>query len=254
MTSLLIRTRPVTETHETARPEPGSARGRILVIEDDVSLSEVLEYNLQQAGYEVLAARDGRTGILAARRETPDLIVLDLMLPEMDGLDLCKQIRTDPLLKGVLVLMLTARSEESDQLVGFTTGADDYVTKPFSVRVLLQRIRALLRRREADEKSGDVLSSQGIVIDRVRHRALAGGRLLDLTPTEFGLLQAMLRQPGRAFSRNELIDSALGNDAIVLERTIDVHIRALRRKLGHHAHLIETVRGVGYRFREPGEY
>jgi two-component system phosphate regulon response regulator PhoB len=235
-------------------PAPAISRGRVLVIEDDSSLTDVLEYNLQQAGYEVLVARDGKSGIAAARRETPDVIVLDLMLPEMDGLDVCKQLRADPVLKNVLVLMLTARSEESDQLVGFTAGADDYVTKPFSVKVLLQRIRALLRRREAEERSGDVLSSQGVVIDRVRHRAMAAGKVLDLTPTEFGLLQAMLRQPGRAFSRNELIDSALGHDAIVLERTIDVHIRALRRKLAGHASLIETVRGVGYRFREPGEF
>jgi two-component system phosphate regulon response regulator PhoB len=226
----------------------------VLIIEDDSSLTDVLDYNLRQAGYEVLVARDGKSGVSAARRETPDLVILDLMLPEIDGLDVCKQLRSDPLLKNVLVLMLTARSEESDQLVGFSAGADDYVTKPFSVKVLLERVRALLRRREAEEKSGDVFSSQGVVVDRLRHRALAGGKVLDLTPAEFGLLEALLRQPGRAFSRSELIDAALGNDAIVLERTIDVHIRALRRKLAKHATLIETVRGVGYRFREPGEY
>lgn len=254
MASRLAEFAPVTEKQDRQPLESANARGRVLVIEDDTSLTDVLEYNLQQAGYEVLVARDGKTGLLAARRETPDIIVLDLMLPEMDGIDVCRQMRSDPVLKNMLILMLTARSEESDQLVGFTAGADDYVTKPFSVKVLLQRIRALLRRREAEQKSGDVLSSQGVVVDRVRHRAMAGGRPLDLTPTEFGLLQAMIRQPGRAFSRNELIDSALGSDAIVLERTIDVHIRALRRKLGNHASLIETVRGVGYRFREPGEF
>jgi len=253
VTAVATWSHAVSDTLESTGTSTGG-RGRILVIEDDRSLTDVLEYNLEQAGFEVLIARDGRSGLLEARRETPDLIVLDLMLPEMDGLDVCRQIRSDPVLKKTLVLMLTARSEETDELVGFSVGADDYVSKPFSVKVLMQRIGALLRRRDGHERSSDVYSSQGVVVDLSRHRALAGGKVLDLTPTEFALLRAMLRQPGRAFSRNELIDSALGSDAIVLQRTIDVHIRALRRKLGEHAALIETVRGVGYRFREPGEF
>jgi two-component system phosphate regulon response regulator PhoB len=150
-----------------------------------------------------------------------------------------------------LIIMLTAKAEESDQVVGFSMGADDYVTKPFSVKVLVERIKALQRRRLPSPSDGEQLSSQGIIIDRVRHRAMAGDRPLGLTLSEFRLLEALLRQPGRAFSRAELIDSALGDDAMVLERTIDVHIRSLRQKLGEHADVIETVRGIGYRFREP---
>lgn len=229
------------------------AKAQILIVEDDASLSEVLDYNLRQEGYETLVARDGQTGLREARLRPPELVILDLMLPMIDGLEVCRQIRSDAALQDVLVLMLTARSEESDELVGFSVGADDYVTKPFSVKVLLQRIQALLRRKDQGGADRDVLVSQGIMIDRRRHRATVGDRSLDLTPSEFGLLAALVRQPGRAYSRAELIDVALGDDAIVLERTIDVHIRALRKKLDDHADLIQTVRGVGYRFRDPAD-
>jgi DNA-binding response OmpR family regulator len=187
------------------------------------------------------------------RLRCPDLVILDLMLPMIEGLEVCRLLRADPATSNVLVLMLTARSEESDELVGFSVGADDYVTKPFSVKVLLQRINALLRRKQQGSADRDVLVSQGIMIDRRRHRATAGDHALDLTPSEFGLLTALVRQPGRAFSRAELIDVALGDDALVLERTIDVHIRALRKKLGAHADLIQTVRGIGYRLRDPAD-
>jgi two-component system phosphate regulon response regulator PhoB len=147
--------------------------------------------------------------------------------------------------------MLTAKAEETDEVVGFSVGTDDYVAKPFSVKVLLERIRALLRRREGSETDRNVLVSQGILIDRERHRVTVEERPLDLTPSEFALLESLIRQPGRVFSRAELIDSALGGDSLVLERTIDVHIRSLRKKLGPHAVLVETVRGIGYRFRDP---
>jgi DNA-binding response OmpR family regulator len=148
-------------------------------------------------------------------------------------------------------LMLTAKGEETDQVAGFSVGTDDYVSKPFSVKVLLERVRALLRRREGASANLNVLVSQGIMMDRERHRVTADDELLDLTPSEFGLLESLIRQPGRVFSRSELIDSALGGDSLVLERTIDVHIRSLRKKLEKRAPLIETVRGVGYRFRDP---
>jgi two-component system phosphate regulon response regulator PhoB len=225
----------------------------VLIVEDDASLAEVLQYNLRQEGYDTRVARDGQQGLREIRLRPPDLVVLDLMLPMIEGLEVCRLLRADPATQGVAVLMLTARSEESDELVGFSVGADDYVTKPFSVKILLQRINALLRRKELAAGDRDVIVSQGIMIDRRRHRATAGDRPLDLTPSEFGLLTALLRQPGRAFSRSELIDVALGDDAIVLERTIDVHIRALRKKLQRHADLVETVRGVGYRFRDPAD-
>jgi two-component system phosphate regulon response regulator PhoB len=150
----------------------------------------------------------------------------------------------------MFILMLTAKAEESDELIGFSLGADDYVAKPFSVKVLLERLKALRRRRAAEAADGDVTSKLGVSVDRVRHQAAAGGKSLALTRSEFRLLDTLIRQPGRVFHRTELIDSALGADTIVLERTIDVHIRALRRKLGERADVIETVRGVGYRFRD----
>ncbi len=227
------------------------AKNRILIIEDDPSLAEVLQYNLAQEGYETRVAHDGQQGLQAIRMHCPDLIVLDLMLPLLDGLEICRQVRADSATQETLVLMLTARSEESDQLVGFSVGADDYVTKPFSVKVLMQRIQSLLRRNTHGDTDRKVLVSQGILIDQLRHHASVGDLPLDLTPSEYDLLTTFVRQPGRAFSRSELIDLALGDDAIVLERTIDVHIRSLRKKLGDHADLIQTVRGVGYRLRDP---
>ncbi|MCA9230660.1 MAG: response regulator [Planctomycetales bacterium] len=225
----------------------------ILIVEDDASLAEVLDYNLSQEGYETQVARDGQQGLREVRLRCPDLVILDLMLPLIDGLEVCRLLRADPATQDLLVLMLTARSEEVDQIVGFSVGADDYVTKPFSVKVLLQRINALLRRKEKGSGDRDVVVSQGILVDRRRHRATVGDRPIDLTPSEFALLSTFVRQPGRAFSRAELIDAALGEDTIVLERTIDVHIRALRKKMGPHAELIQTVRGIGYRFRDPAD-
>jgi two-component system phosphate regulon response regulator PhoB len=173
------------------------------------------------------------------------------MLPVMDGIEVCRNLRAADETHDILVMMLTARTEESDELVGFSVGADDYVTKPFSVAVLLQRIRALLRRRQDSGEARTSVTSQGITVDHRRHVASVDGRKLKLTRSEFRLLSTLIRQPGRAFDRSELIDAALGEDTMVLERTIDVHIRALRKKLEDHAELIETVRGVGYRFREP---
>jgi two-component system phosphate regulon response regulator PhoB len=226
------------------------ARPRILIIEDERALTEVLTYNLQREGYDTVVALDGQEGLRKAQMQIPDLVLLDLMLPNMDGLDVCRQLRANDRTRKVPILMLTAKAEETDQVVGFSMGADDYVTKPFSVKVLLQRIKALQRRVEAIADDGDVVDHLGVRIDRVRHRATAAGRELPLTPTEFRLLECMLRQPGRAFTRSQLMDVAIGEGAIVLERTIDVHIKTLRRKLGPTHDYIETVRGVGYRFRE----
>jgi two-component system phosphate regulon response regulator PhoB len=227
------------------------AKSHVLVVEDDKSLADVLVYNLGQAGYQVSVARDGQDGLRQAEVKVPDLVLLDLMLPIVDGLEVCRRLRSSAVTRDILIIMLTAKSEESDQIVGFSLGADDYVSKPFSIRVLMERVKALLRRRDGATDDHDIVSSQGIMVDRRGHRVTAGDRLLDLTPSEFSLLDVLIRQPGRAFSRSELIDAALGNDAIVLERTIDVHIRALRLKLQSFAELVETVRGVGYRFRDP---
>jgi len=223
------------------------AKHHILVIEDDSALSEVLAYNLNQAGYSVAVAHDGQDGLNQAQHKTPDVVLLDLMLPVVDGLEVCRRLRVNPAMHDVLVIMLTARSEETDQVVGLALGADDYVTKPFSVKVLLERVKALLRRRTKATDERTVMINQGIVIDRSRHSVTADNRAVDLTPSEFSLLETLMRQPGRVFSRRELIDAALG-DALVMERTIDVHIRSIRKKLGESENVVETVRGVGYRF------
>jgi len=229
------------------------ARMKILIVEDERALADVLAYNVRQAGYEVISAYDGQDGLTQAQVKTPDMIILDLMLPVVDGLEVCRRLRADPATKDVIILMLTAKAEESDQLIGFSLGADDYVTKPFSVKVLLERIKALERRsRGVETTAADIVSSQGVTIDRRRHRATVHGKPLQLTRSEFRLLETLTRQPGRVFDRSELIDAALGEDTVVMERTIDVHVRALRRKMSEFADLIETVRGVGYRFRDPG--
>jgi two-component system phosphate regulon response regulator PhoB len=226
------------------------SKPKILIIEDERGLVEPLAYNLQREGFEVLAAHDGLDGLRQAQAKLPDLIVLDLMLPVKPGLEVCRELRAGSQTRSIPIIMLTAKAEESDQIVGFAMGADDYVTKPYSMRVLIERIKKELRRRRAQEETREVVRYAGVVIDRHRHRASAGGEELPLTPTEFRLLETMVRQPGRAFTRHELMDQAIGEDAVVLERTIDVHVKSLRKKLGDAAELIETVRGVGYRLRE----
>ncbi|MCE2814821.1 MAG: response regulator [Planctomycetota bacterium] len=226
-------------------------KSKILVIEDDRAISEILVYNLDKAGYEVSLAIDGRDGINQAQLKLPDVILLDVMLPIIDGVEVCRRLRSKPETASAIIIMLTAKTEEADQLIGFSVGADDYVTKPFSVRVLMERIKALQRRKtaKADEED-DVVTRAGITLDRRRYRVSVDGQPVELTKSEFRLLDTLIRQPGRAFDRTELIDSALGEDTLVLERTIDVHIRALRKKIGSNADAIETVRGVGYRFKE----
>jgi two-component system phosphate regulon response regulator PhoB len=224
---------------------------KILIVEDDPSLSDILKYNFEQADFRVNVAYDGQQALQQASTGNYEVVLLDIMLPGVDGIEVCRRLRSHAATRNVLIVMLTAKAEELDQLVGFSVGADDYVTKPFSVKVLLQRVKALIRRQETKSDDLDVIVTQGIVIDRQSHRAKAGEEELALTKSEFSLLESLAKSPGRAFSRAELIDSALGDDAIVLERTIDVHIRALRKKLGPYADLIETVRGIGYRFRDP---
>src|SRR5262249_3066483 len=222
---------------------------RVLLIEDERDLTNILSYNLEREGYEVIVAHDGQEGLRKAQTQLPDLIILDLMLPVLSGLDVCREIRSGERTKNTPIVMLTAKAEETDQVVGFSMGADDYVTKPFSVKVLLQRIKALQRRVEGGAEASTLIEHAGITVDRVRHRASVQGREIELTPTEFRLLECFLRQPGRAFTRHQLMDVAISEGAVGLERTIDVHIKALRRKLAN-PDLIQTVRGVGYRFKE----
>ncbi|MDA1165886.1 MAG: response regulator [Planctomycetota bacterium] len=224
----------------------------ILIIEDEPSLVEVLTYNLEKEGFNVLTATNGRDGLERARAVLPDLVVLDLMLPLLDGLQVCAQLRGDARTQGIRVVMLTARSEETDEVVGFNVGADDYVTKPFKVRPLIHRIKALLRRNDQNQSETTVVSAHGVEVDRASFVTRVNGVELELTLTEFRLLWTLMRQPGRSFSRLELMDSSRGMDANALERTIDVHVRALRKKLGDLGDLIETVRGIGYRFKRTG--
>ncbi len=228
---------------------------KVLVVEDDKSLSDILRYNLEKEGYNVFCAYDGREGLEQAKLKKPDVILLDIMLPSINGLDVCRQLRKVKETKAASIIMLTAKTEDLDQIGGFEAGADDYVVKPYSVSVLLQRIRALQRRRAADDEKpeNEMLSCNGVTLDLRRYRAFVGDQQIELTRSEFKLLATILANPGRAYERSELIESALGDDTLVLERTIDVHIRAIRRKMGDYAHLIETVRGIGYRFQEESE-
>lgn len=226
-------------------------KSKILVIEEDRSLADLLEYNLTNSGYEVFCAYDGQSGLNQARSKSPDLIILDAVLPVVDGVEVCRELRAVAATRETPIMMLTeAKSEETDPLVGYSSGADDYVEKPFSVRVLMERMRSLLRRRDRNLGGADVVAIGRVSVDRIKHQATVDKKPIDLTPSEFRLLDTMIRQPGRAFDRTELIDLALGNDAMVLERTIDVHIRSLRKKMGDAARTVETVRGIGYRFRE----
>lgn len=226
---------------------------RILIVEDERGLTQTLSWYFTREGFEPVVVHDGADGLRKAQALLPDVVLLDVMLPGMSGLDVCRELRAGERTKDIPVIMLTARSEETDQVEGFARGADDYVTKPFSNKVLLQRVKAVMRRSEGPGDAGDIVEHEGVKIDRVRHRVSLGDEVVDLTPTEFKLLLCLLRQPGRAFNRHQLMDAAIGEGSIVLERTIDVHVKTLRQKLtkaGGAPELIETVRGVGYRFRE----
>lgn len=228
------------------------SKTKVLIVEDYRPLAETLEYQLQRAGYEVYRASDGRDALNQARLILPDVVFLDVDLPVLNGIDVCKQLRADSTTRNTLILMLSALGEESDQVVGFAVGADDYVVKPVeSYKVLLQRLKALLRRREPEfDGTNDSITLFGLTVDRRRFVVTYEDETLKLTKSEFRLLDTLIRQPGRAFDRSELVDAALGEDTMVLERTIDVHVRALRKKMGGAADLIETVRGIGYRFKE----
>lgn len=226
---------------------------RILIVEDERGLTQSLAWYFTREGYEPIVAHDGQEGLRKAQTVLPDVVLLDVMLPSLDGLTLLRELKAGDRTRDIPVIMLTAKGEENDQVIGYKMGADDYVPKPFSNKILLEKVKALLRRVAGQAEPGDVIEHQGVKVDRVRHRVTFDGRPVDLTPTEFRLLECVVRQPGRAFTRHQLMDAAIGEGSIVLERTIDVHVKTLRRKLsevGGDAELIETVRGVGYRFRE----
>lgn len=230
------------------------AASKLLLVEDDPDLLEVLRLTLQREGYETVEARDGEEALRLARRHAPDLVVLDVMLPKLDGIEVCRQLRADRALQRVVVLMLTARAEESDVVLGLGVGADDYVCKPARPRELAARVKALLRRARARDLALDerMFSRGGIVIDPVRFEVRAGEERIQFTPAEFRLLQTMMGSPGRVFRRGELLDYVVGMGVIVDERNIDTHVKSVRKKLGERGRLIETVRGIGYRFADDG--
>ena len=227
------------------------SRENVLVIEDEEDIAELIRFNLAQDGYRVRVASSGESGLAEAARETPDVVLLDLMLPSTDGLEVCRRIKTDSRTSSVPIIMVTARGEEADVVSGLELGADDYVTKPFSPRVLVARMRAVLRRRReraVDESSP--LRIHGIEIHPGRHEVKVEGERIDLTSTEFKILHFLARRPGWVFTRYQIVDGIRGPNYPVTERSVDVQIVALRRKLGAAGNHVETVRGVGYRFSE----
>ena len=226
------------------------ARKVVLVVEDEESILELLRYNLDKAGFTVLPAGSGEDGLELARRRRPDLILLDLMLPGMDGLEVCRMLKKSRETESIPVVMLTARGEEADIVAGLELGADDYLTKPFSPRVLLAHIRAALRRSSTAPATRDTLAAGAIFLDRGRREATVSGHPVDLTFTEFEVLWYLASRPGMVFTRSQIVDAVRGADYPVTERAVDVQIVGLRRKLGEAGALIETVRGVGYRFRD----
>jgi DNA-binding response OmpR family regulator len=224
----------------------------ILVIEDDSDIVEIIQYNFEREGYRVLTAANGEKGIEAARARRPALIILDLMLPGVDGIEVCKRLRGSSDTRSIPIVMLTAKGEESDVVLGLGIGADDYVTKPFSPKELLARITAVLRRGDLKEDipSGARIERGGIVIDPTRFQVEVRGKKVPFTLTEFKILSTLVANPGRVYTRQLLLDRIQGGDAYVDDRNVDVHVRAIRRKLGNLADAVVTVRGVGYKFRE----
>jgi two-component system alkaline phosphatase synthesis response regulator PhoP len=225
---------------------------KILVVEDEADILEVIQYNLEREGYAVLTSADGGEALRMARSESPDLLLLDLMLPGMDGLEVCRRLKEDTLTRTMPVIMVTAKGEESDIVIGLGMGADDYVIKPFSPRELVARVRAVLRRGSLRDGAGPAerIQRDGVLVDAVKHQVLVDGDPVPFTATEFRLLHFLASHPGRVFTRNQLLSRVIGDDAIVIDRNIDVHVRAIRKKLGSNRALIETQRGVGYRFKD----
>lgn len=222
----------------------------ILIVEDDEDILQLLQFNFESSGFQVHTSADGREGLAMARRLRPDLVLLDLMLPGMDGFDICKSLKRDSETAQLPVIMLTARSEEVDRIVGLELGADDYVVKPFSFRELLLRVRAVLRRSTGQTPERTTLEREGLSIDLEAHKVYSSGEEVTLTATEFKLLSELIRTSPRVRTRDQLLTSVWGYEFEGYARTVDTHIRRLRQKLDDHAALIETVRGVGYRFKE----
>jgi two-component system phosphate regulon response regulator PhoB len=227
-------------------------KSTILVIDDEKDLLELLRGNLQRDGFEVLTASDGKAGLEAARSKLPNLIILDLMMPGLDGLEVCREVRRDERTRSIPIIMLTAKAAEADRVVGLELGADDYVVKPFSPRELVARVKAHLRRAVSIRENCE-LRVGPLMIDPSRHRVALRGQPASLTAAEFRILHLLMSRAGVVLSRQQIISAVLGTHAAVTDRTIDVHITSLRRKLGDGGDLIETVRGFGYRLKDQSE-
>ncbi len=226
-------------------------RPRILVIEDDDDLRDLIVRTLEREGYAVTSARSGEEGLSAAQNAPPGLAILDIMLPGIDGIEVCRNLRADAKTRNVPIVMLTAKSEDADIVLGLEMGADDYITKPFSTRVLISRIKAVLRRRTLKEPDSMATIIAGeITIDPCRHVVAVRGKPVSLTSSEFKLLHHLALHPGWVFTRYQIVEAVRGEDYMVTERAVDVQVVGLRKKLGEYGNYIETVRGFGYRFRE----
>lgn len=233
-----------------------SEKKTILIVEDEEDILALIHYNLTREGYKVLTATSGEQGVKLASEQHPDLIILDLMLPGIDGLQVCRELKQRDGTRHIAVIMLTAKGEEADIVTGLELGASDYVTKPFSPRVLLARIKAVLRRGEqapADAEGEQVIELQDMLIHPGRNEVLLNGERIDLTYTEFRVLYLLASRPGWVFTRYQIVNSVRGDDYFVTDRAVDVQIVGLRRKLGEYGKYIETVRGVGYRFSDQGD-
>ena len=225
---------------------------KIFIVEDEPDILDVISYSLNREGFQIESSLDGAESIELIQQFKPDLILLDLMLPGMGGLDVCRHLKNDELSKHIPIIMVTAKGEESDIVLGLGLGADDYISKPFSPRELIARIKSVLRRsKESDNtKRSEIIESGELVIDTTKHKVLLKGSEIKLTATEFRLVTYLASNPGRVFPRDQLLDQAFGRNTVVVDRNIDVHIRAIRKKINADQYYIETVRGVGYRFRD----
>ena len=235
----------------TTKSGESAIEHHILVVDDEEDLLELVRYSLAKEGYTVTCAGSGEEAIRFIQQQPPSLVVLDLMLPGIDGLEVCRRLRFDSKTRDIPIIMLTAKSEERDVVVGLERGADDYITKPFSPRVLVARVRSLLRRKDTELRSQTetTIEIRGLLIHPGRHEVTLAGEPLKLTYTEFALLYFLAKRPGWAFSRSQIVDAVKGEDYPVTERSVDVQVAGLRKKLGDFGSNIETVRGVGYRFR-----
>lgn len=219
---------------------------KILLVDDEQDILEFVGYALKKEGFTVFTALNGKDAIITAKKENPDLIILDIMMPEMDGIETCREIRAIPALKDVIITFLTARNEDYSQIAGFEVGADDYITKPVRPRVLTSRIKALLRRKNISIVKQDPVSMEGIHIDREKYSVTKDGKNIDLRKKEFELLALLAEKPGKVFTRDAILNTVWGNEVVVGDRTIDVHINKLREKVGEK--YIRTIKGVGYKF------